>query len=358
MLQILKNFLLNLLLCTVVSLTALFIVEWTLTTSTDRVPLLTQSSVLGWDSISHYEDLSAGGSSGPLTLFLGDSFTFQMEWPKQALELIREQIPGARGANLAVPGFGTYQELLKLRRHFDELRPSAVVLLFFSWNDVRDNFPHPGIFYNIQTRERPYWGMPEFRPRFPGFVERSKIYERFTLRVTQPALDEEKRRVGIDAFAAERRRGVFLYDDIETWAPFYDPAKQDSAYVRGAWESTEGVLAEMKRYLEEKGCPLVVIGVDNALTVDGDVYEEWVVKTGLSDHFDSGLPLRRLGEVLGRLGIRYVNALPILRTLPGKVYSGAPGHVGDYLGREGEAKLAEIAAGQVAPLVIASEAKQ
>lgn len=348
--------LVNLALTAVLSFVALFVVEHSLSPAGSRIATLSRSETLGWDTARPYETIPPAGAPwgrkpGPRLVILGDSFTHEMRWPRSALERIREEIPDAQGANLGVPGFGTYQELLKLREHCAEIQPRAVILLVFAWNDLRDNFPYPGIFYNIQMRHRPYWGVEDSSLHLPRFVLDSKLYERFLIRVTQPLVSREIAKRGIDHFAEQRRRAVVYYDDIASWAPFYDPAKEGSPYVRGAWASTEAILRDLKSFLDARDTPLIVVGVDNALTVDEDVHEQWVVETGLSDHFDVEQPLRRLGESLEKIGgVRYVNALPALRALPGKVYTGAPGHVGSYLGPEGEEKLAELVAAEVLSL--------
>ena len=353
--RVVQVVLVNLALTAMLSSIVLLAVERSLSPASGRIATLTRSEKLGWDTIRPYETISPAGETsgdrrGPRFVFLGDSFTYEMRWPRSALERIRKDLPDAQGANLGVPGFGTYQELLKLRAHFAEIEPRAVVLLVFAWNDLRDNFPCPGIFYNTQMRDRPYWGEGASSASLPRFVLDSKIYERFLLRVTQPLIDRKVARRGIDHFAEGRERAVVSYDDIASWAPFYDPAKEDSPYVSGAWVNTEAVFRELKSFLDARATPLIVIGVDNALTVDRDVHEDWVVGTGLSEHFDVEQPLRRLGESLETLGVRYVNALPALRSLPGKVYTGAPGHVGAYLGPEGEEKLAELVAAEVLSL--------
>ena len=69
---------------------------------------------------------------------------------------------GASGAsrraasNLGVSGYGTTQALLKLEATHRAIKPRAIVLLFFAWNDLRDNFPYPEIYYGPQRTTRPY----------------------------------------------------------------------------------------------------------------------------------------------------------------------------------------------------------
>jgi hypothetical protein len=106
----------------------------------------------------------------------------------------------------------------------------------------------------------------------------------------------------------------------------------------------ERLLSELERLRNRHGVRFM-------MWMGGEPMLRWrVVEKGLSGHFDVEQPLRRLGESLEKLGVRYVNTLPALRALPGRVYTGAPGRVGAYLGPEGEEKLAEIAAAELLSL--------
>ncbi len=87
-------------------------------------------------------------------IVLGDSFVFGSGVPQNAIltrRLAARLGPGFEVVNLGVPGYGTDQELLTLRRWGRKLSPDLVLLGFF-WNDVMEN-----------TSERIY-GLP--KPRF------------------------------------------------------------------------------------------------------------------------------------------------------------------------------------------------
>lgn len=315
------------------------------------VPVLKRSATLGWDSVEPREVL-VPVKGGKAVYFLGDSFTFNMHWPRAATNILRGALPDIDAYNLAVPGYGTFQSYLKLKENGDP-KAALIVLLFFAWNDFRDNFPFPAIYYNVQSRARPYVERPIDSFRLPELIENSKIFERVVLNRLQPAFDTLKHEHGVDWFAENRVYDLTMYDDLETWHPFYDDSAQESPYVAGAWKSTERALKLLKDFADRKGARLLVVGIDNALTVDGDVYEQWVVEKGIADHFNSELPLYRLGRVLKEVGVQYVNVLPALRAIGAtkKVYTGAPGHVGNYLGEEGEDVLAKAVAEAALPLL-------
>jgi hypothetical protein len=72
---------------------------------------------------------------------LGDSFVFGSGVPQEATltrRLAAHLGPGFEIVNLGVPGYGTDQELLTLRRWGPGLSPDLVLLGFF-WNDVMEN---------------------------------------------------------------------------------------------------------------------------------------------------------------------------------------------------------------------------
>ncbi len=72
---------------------------------------------------------------------LGDSFVFGSGVPQDATltrRLAAHLGPGFEIVNLGVPGYGTDQELLTLRRWGRALSPDLVLLGFF-WNDVMEN---------------------------------------------------------------------------------------------------------------------------------------------------------------------------------------------------------------------------
>src|SRR5262249_41455967 len=77
----------------------------------------------------------------PSIMFLGDSFVwgFDVEAKDRFTELLRQKMPGTDIINAGVPGYGTDQEYLLLRRIWDKLEPGVVVLMFCSDNDRDDN---------------------------------------------------------------------------------------------------------------------------------------------------------------------------------------------------------------------------
>ena len=116
---------------------------------------ITDDAELGWDSVPSVVSLENTGGRASV-YFLGDSFTQDRRWPKLTQHEAAALGLPFDGFVLGVTGFGTTQALLKLQREFEHRRPAVVLLLFYAWNDLRDNVAAPAIFYSPTTRTRPY----------------------------------------------------------------------------------------------------------------------------------------------------------------------------------------------------------
>ena len=77
-------------------------------------------------------DIEPAGVRKPTVLFVGDSFVwgYDVEAGERFTDLLRAKLPAVRIVNAGVPGYGTDQEYLLLRRIWDRLEPRAVVLMF------------------------------------------------------------------------------------------------------------------------------------------------------------------------------------------------------------------------------------
>jgi hypothetical protein len=77
----------------------------------------------------------------PSIVFLGDSFVwgYDVDASERFVDLLRLRLPGWSLYNLGVSGYGTDQEYLLLKRHYDFYRPDIVFLVFCVDNDRIDN---------------------------------------------------------------------------------------------------------------------------------------------------------------------------------------------------------------------------
>jgi len=296
--------------------------------------LLSPDRALGWDSIPSLAPLDNAGR-GKTVYFMGDSFTQGTHWPAEAQKTAKDLGAAFDGFNLGVAGHGTAQSLLKLRATYDLHKPAAVVLLFFAWNDMRDNFAYPSIYYNAKTRQRPFLtpAGESARPVRVPFWDRLALMEPYGMWAEHAVIKRAVPFLGIDFFARRRLPAHVSYTNEAFWKAFYRPEQAGSLYVREAWEATDAAFAEMKKFLDARGAALLVIGIDNAFTVDKDV---WDAHLASIPGADGELPLRTLDALLAKRGISFVNALPLLRDLSAKnngkkVYIGPPGNIAGHL---------------------------
>jgi hypothetical protein len=311
---------------------------------------LVYDAELGWDSHPAVESLPLEGATLDV-YFIGDSFTDEKSWYRYAQESARDGGLRVSAHSLGVSGFGVTQSMLKLRRHFEDHEPEVVVLLVFAWNDMRDDYPYPQIFYNPARHARPYAhrdasGAVSYPLRSSLFL-RSQAYVRHFL----PAVLKLTDRVAawdIDFFGRWRLSPMLSYESRAGWSPFYDPARAGSAYVEGAYAGLEHALVEIRDFTRERGASLIVLALDNAFSIDRDVSDRWIDSdAGL----DVGLPLRRLARIAEAHGIRFVDVRPALlreqQRLGGKIYLGREGDIAGHLSEAGERVVGETAAAEL-----------
>jgi hypothetical protein len=212
-----------------------------------------------------------------------------------------------------------------------------VVVLFFAWNDLRDNYPYPGIFYGPQRVSRPYLLVsdsgvtvsPANRTSSIGapFL-RSEIYLRVFKRVSL-RVDKEIVRRWPDLPSSLGWNAEIYYEDPISWHPFYQASRADSPYVKGAYAATMAAFTGIRDLAARSRAPLLVIGIDSAFTVDKEVADQFIAPF---PDLDPSLPLSRVARLLGQEGIAFINAQPELEALGEQtgqpVYNGPVGGMG------------------------------
>jgi hypothetical protein len=318
-------------------------------------PGIRADRVLGWDSIPPVRPLALNDGEGETVIFLGDSFTDRKEWPAEAQRQLRSAGIRTDGYNLGVTGFGTAQELLKLQQHAERLAPSAVVVLFFAWNDLRDNYPYPELYYGPQRASRPYLvaagnsvsSLPvTWASSLEADLLRSEMYLRVFNRLSLRVHSEAVRRWPWLPEAVGWRARLY-YEDPVSWHPFYQASKADSRYVSGAYDATMAAFRGIRDLAARTSAPVLVIGIDNAFTVDPEVAARYVEPfPGL----DTSLPLNRMARLLEDEHVAFVNAQPELVALGQRtgrvVYNGPAGGLGlaGHLQPEADRLIGVIAA--------------
>jgi hypothetical protein len=310
---------------------------------------------LGWDSTPPVTALPLNDGNGATVLFLGDSFTDRKEWPTETQRRLRESGIRIDGFNLGVTGFGTTQELLKLRQHADRLQPRAIVVLFFAWNDLRDNYPYPELFYGPQRASRPYLLVSgndvtlspvRWSSSLEALLLRSEVYLRVLNRAVL-RIDREIVQHWPTLPSTLGWRAKIYYEDPTSWHPFYQASTAESVYVQGAYDTTIAAFKGMREVAARSGALLLVIGIDSAFTVDAEVADHYIKPF---PDLDPSLPLLRIARLLEQERITFVNAQPDLVALGKRtgqpVYNGPAGGLGiaGHLQPEADRLIGVIAA--------------
>jgi hypothetical protein len=300
----------------------------------DPDPALAPDAMLGWDAVPAVTPLPMNDGAADAVYFLGDSFTDRKRWPAETQRLLRARGLSLDGFNFGVSGFGTTQQLLKLQQHLDVARPAAVVLLFFAWNDLRDNYPYPELSYGPQRAARPYLvldnGAWTFTPvtmgaRLQSRLLQSEVYLRVWHRLARKS-DEMIVSRWPDLPSRLRWRAKVYYEQPASWHAFYDPRAANSAYVEGAYATTVEAFRRIRDIARARAAHLLVIGIDNAFTVDPETARRYLDS---NPHLDPSMPLARVGQLLAAEEIAFINARPALAALRAKtgerIYDGPAG---------------------------------
>jgi len=334
---------------------------------------LVLSERLGWDRWPGVErpiPASAPTEPGkePLRiLFMGDSFTHNTAWSRLTIEALNEMGVPATGWEAGVSGYGQVQESMKLESLLPEMKPDIVVLLFYGWNDPRDNFAMPGIVYNPDMLDRPFIeadgsitppNIAAMRLRQAELFRRTAL-EGWWFGRHLKASRRAMRDGGADAPAAAGRRLLTIYSDPLTWMPLYMPSMQEGAYMRGAWQATAKAFARVKQVCQDSHCTLIVVGIDAPFTIDHDVFKAHIATDPRfrAEDFDPGLPLRRFAEVVRSMGLEPVLPARALAEYAAKVgrkiYDPPDGNLTGHLLPDAQ----EVLALEVAKSIAASVAR-
>jgi hypothetical protein len=219
---------------------------------------------------------------------MGDSFTEALQVPieKTFTSVLERELANCEALkgknveviNFGVTGFGTAQELQKLRYYAWDYAPDMVMLAFFTGNDVQNN-SRP----LQQDDYRPYFllqngklvlddsfvNAPGFRSRFSSlnvFLSWSVAHSRL-LQVAAAAKNymTQKNVEGV------KTTEMGLSDDI-----YHEPT--DPVW-KDAWNVTDALIVEMRDEVKAKGAQFLVVTLSSSIQVDPDpVAREQLIK--------------------------------------------------------------------------------
>lgn len=337
-----KLILINLLVFLSLIIVSLSVLEFVSSINKSKIqnPGLVFDKSLGWESKQSVLPINKSGEKAKKIAFIGDSFTHGKPWANLTVKSLNTNIR-TEGYSLGVSGYSTLQSFLKLKKYFEEINPDLVILLFYSWNDMRDNYNMPGIVYSPNTELRPYLNETNqivdnfFIPKKNWFRD-LEIYRKYIVLYKLKITKLITKFFGIDQVSANGLKINLNYTNEESWIPFYLEEKENSHYVKSSWKATESIIKDLNDFVKGNGKELIIIGIDNAFTVDDDVKEAWV--DGI-ENFDIYKNIVQLKKICKKKKIHFIDGLSKLKekkkTMDKKIYNYPVGNISGHLEIEG-----------------------
>ena len=174
----------------------------------DNNNLLRVDKELGWDTINEIELIGNLFTKREIT-FIGDSFTQNALWTHETILQLNLQNYFTSGYSEGVSGYGTIQSLKKLKKRIHKHDPKFVVLLFYAWNDIRDNLNTPGIYYSSKMHTRPYYmNEDSFNLVSPqikdSWITNFEVYKKLFFKIKSYIQDNNIEKLGVNYYAENR----------------------------------------------------------------------------------------------------------------------------------------------------------
>ncbi len=306
-------------------------------------------------------------------LLLGDSFTeseqvpYEQTWGQLVEDRLNGRVAGkeagasaSAGAgsgagyawetlNAGVAGYGTDNALLYLRSRGHKLDPDAVLLMFFTGNDVSDN--DSGLNRKVGTWQRePFFTLDDgtgelvlhdypLSPPPNTWSSRIKDGLRTKSRLYLMVRDRLYK-----AKAARNQNGAGMGSVPSAWGVYRrsNPAEWD----RG-WKLTRALIAELRDECDAMGVPLLIVSLPTGWRVDLDSQAELLDRyPDMKDksEWDFDLPDRRLEAIAEAEGIPL---LSLTTTLQRAFHSSDQPLYNDHLSKQGH----EIVAGPISDFI-------
>jgi hypothetical protein len=288
----------------------------------------------GWRDIEHNLENNRGAFR---ILVLGDSFMegYSVElddmFHKQIERLAHKENVDMEAINLGVGGYGTLQEYLVFRDIGQHYKPQIVLLGFYISNDVKNNslsleagsVSNTGTIKTkgIKVTTRPFlvptdestWTITQvdYDGAWQRYLAAKKHRDSFVRKlVRQSALIQTIKRAKNNAIrntgnASHNKNGNQTGKKKRSFGNY---CKEDAEYT-AAWQTTKRIFDRLKNKVSSNGAELFVFTVP----AQHEVLEEEIRST--SNHELISCAYDNLKEVLGELGIGYIDLLPSFREI-------------------------------------------
>lgn len=264
--------------------------------------------------------------SAPRVLALGDSFTWGagVSYDEAFVTLLERHLqagePEAEIMNLGVPAWGPHEELHLLKTYGARFRPDLVVLNFFVGNDIQNkrgddvHLPQAlivaGQSYYVHSNGN--WVHDRVGPdRWYLYHDLNYLLRVGGARLRQALYREKDRADGATApgetaplvsrqhyvRSIHERSDIYLVDDTRFFAQH--------------WTRTQQTLLAFRDFLAERGIPMLLVAIPDAIQLDRTLQREYLADTGQpAERYDFGKPQRLLLAWCREQGIPTVDLLP------------------------------------------------
>jgi lysophospholipase L1-like esterase len=250
-------------------------------------------------------------------LALGDSFieARQVRESETTTSVLADLLGGARGScqvlNAGIAGWGTGEELVYLRREGLALQPDLVIVYFYVGNDLGNNVRRP-------SGQAPHHRGPPFRLDRDG-----RLIQLEFERVEPPpphllALRQHSRAFSFFETGVLTKRGKAADDDGDDFRP--EAGKLDLYAVneswgrRQAWRVTEALLSAIRDESRAARAEMALVAIPAAYQVDPKEWAKLAARGRNAEPWDPDVPNRQLAQVAERLGVPYLDLLPVFRS--------------------------------------------
>lgn len=257
---------------------------------------------------------------------LGDSFAEAMQVPlertfaRQLEAKLKACQANPEVLNFGVQGYGTTQELLVWRNKAKAYQPDAVVLLFYTGNDLYNNQRQLN---PTNADAAPYYVLDgEGKLRFePALAKPGMLREGWASVVRVSRLAQ----FVTDAFYKLARPAAAQQNREYMDKLIYAPPKDD--HMRQAWAVTEALLPRFRQEVESTGARFVLALASSGMQVHPDPAQrrQFLEFTGGTDLFYSEKRLAAAGNGALALG----EPMQVEAEKTGSMYHGFPGNLGN-----------------------------
>lgn len=247
--------------------------------------------------------------SSNLIYAIGDSFTYGIvDYKKNIFTLVDEELKDFNVINLGVPGYGTSQYFLMVKKYSEIKKPKYIFLNFYVGNDFREIENEDKLLLNNAWTYKP-----------PKFIESlgkksyfvSDLYEAY-LRIfnIKEAKSDCAVNNGLDPYLCTTKSRM-LFSEIK-----YSPSTQ--SFV----DKSLAEVSKIIKYCKENNIKLIVSIFPDEYQVNKAIFNGIVEKFKLNKYnFDTHKPQQILINLLSAEKVPYIDLLPDFEKLPSlKVY--------------------------------------